>query len=135
MLDMGLGMVVYFYGGDLEVDEFIVLIKVVDQCYLSIYGLELVVGWDIIFLEVQCMGDLYFSENEVCFVVVNVVLGKILGIIDLQEFLGKKVVVYINNFIGEIVGVVKDFNISFLREEIEFMMIILMLFQYNIIGV
>ena len=135
MSDMGLGMAAYPYGGDPEADEFIVSIKAADQRYLSTYGLELVAGRDITPLEAQRMGDSYPSENEVRPVVVNAALGKTLGITDPQELLGKKVVVYINNFIGEIVGVVKDFNTSSLREEIEPTMITPMPPQYNTIGV
>ena len=135
MSDMGLGMAAYPYGGDPEADEFIVSIKAADQRYLSTYGLELVAGRDITPLEAQRMGASYPGENEVRPVVVNAALGKTLGILDPQELLGKKVVVYINNFIGEIVGVVKDFNTSSLREEIEPTMITPMPPQYYTIGV
>lgn len=135
MSDNGLGMAAYPFGGDPEADEFIVSIKAADERYLSTYGLELMAGRDITPLEAQRMGDSYPDENEVRPVVVNAALGKTLGITDPEELLGKKVVVYINNFIGEIVGVVKDFNTSSLREEIEPTMITPMPPQYNTIGV
>lgn len=135
MSDNGLGMAAYPFGGDPEADEFIVSIKAADERYLSTYGLELMAGRDITPLEAQRMGDSYPGENEVRPVVVNAALGKTLGITDPEELLGKKVVVYINNFIGEIVGVVRDFNTSSLREEIEPTMITPMAPQYNTIGV
>lgn len=135
MSDMGLGMAAYPLGGDPEVDEFIVSIKAADQRYLSTYGLVLVAGRDITPQEAERMGNLYPREDELRPVIVNEALGKSMGITDPQKLLGKKVVVYINKFIGEIVGVVKDFNTSSLREGIEPTMITPMPPQYYTIGV
>lgn len=135
MSDMGLGMAAYPYGGDPEADEFIVSIKAGDQRYLTTYGLELVAGRDITPQEAQRMGNKYPSVNEVRPVIVNEALGKTLGINDPQHLLGKKIVVYINDFVGEVVGVVKDFNTSSLRNEIEPTMITPMPPQYYTIGV
>lgn len=135
MSDMGLGMAAYPYSGNPQTDEFIVSLKAADQYYLSTYGLELVAGRDITPQEAERMGDNYPGPNEVRPVVVNQALGEPLGISDPEALLGKKILVYINDFVGEVVGVVKDFNTNSLRDGIEPTMITPMPPQYHSIGV
>ncbi|MBX2873943.1 MAG: ABC transporter permease [Saprospiraceae bacterium] len=135
MSDMGLGMAAYPYAGNPQTDEFIVSIKAADQYYLRTYGLELVAGRDITPQEAERMGDKYPGPNEVRPVIVNQALGEPLGIRDPEALLGKKILVYINNFVGDVVGVVKDFNTSSLRDGIEPTMITPMPPQYYSIGV
>ncbi len=81
------------------------------------------------------MGNQYPAMNELRPIVVNETLGRTLGYQDPAELLGQKIVVYINDFVGEIIGVVKDFNTSSLRENIDPTLITPMPPQYYSIGV
>lgn len=135
MSEMGLGMAAYPFGGNPDADEFIVSIKAADENYLDTYGLELVAGRGITAQEAQRMGSKYPALNEVRPIVVNETLGRTLGYQEPSALLGQKIVVYINDFVGEIVGVVKDFNTSSLRETIEPTLITPMPPQYYSIGV
>lgn len=135
MSEMGLGMAAYPFGGNPDADEFVVSVKSADENYLETYGLELLAGRAITAQEAQRMGNLYPAMNELRPIVVNETLGRTLGYQDPAELLGQKIVVYINDFVGEIVGVVKDFNTSSLRENIDPTLITPMPPQYYSIGV
>lgn len=135
MSEMGLGMAAYPFGGNPDADEFVVSIKAADENYLDTYGLELLAGRGITAQEAQRMGSQYPALNEVRPIVVNETLGRTLGYQEPSALLGQKIVVYINDFVGEIVGVVKDFNTSSLRETIEPTLITPMPPQYYSIGV
>lgn len=135
MSEMGLGMAAYPFGGNPDADEFVVSVKSADENYLETYGLELLAGRGITAQEAQRMGNQYPAMNELRPIVVNETLGRTLGYQDPAELLGQKIVVYINDFVGEIVGVVKDFNTSSLRENIDPTLITPMPPQYYSIGV
>jgi len=132
--DNGLGMGAYPFGGDPNNEEFVVSVKTADENYLKTYGLELIAGRPLTAQEAQRLEG-YPEQNQVRPVIANEALGHRLGYDTPEEMLGKKVVVFINNFVGEIVGVVKDFNNNSLHSKIDPELITPMAPQYHQVGI
>ena len=116
--DNGLGMGAYPFGGDPDNEELIVQVKAADANYLKTYGLELIAGRPITAQEADRMQGIP-KEEEVRPVVANEALGRRLGYNSAEEMLGKKIVIYINEMVAEIVGVVKDYNNESLHNAID----------------
>ncbi|MEL6719015.1 MAG: ABC transporter permease [Bacteroidota bacterium] len=132
--DNGLGMGAYPFGGDPNNEEFVVSVKTADENYLKTYDLELLAGRPITAQEANRLAN-YPKNGDVRPVIANEALGQHLGYDTPQEMLGKKVVVYINDFVAEIVGVVKDFNNNSLHSSIDPEMITPMSPQYHQVGI
>ncbi|MEM6700202.1 MAG: FtsX-like permease family protein, partial [Bacteroidota bacterium] len=86
-------------------------------------------------LRVPLWSEDYPEQGEVRPVIANEALGRHLGYDTPEEMLGKKIVVYINHFVAEIVGVTKDFNNNSLHDLIEPEIITPMSPQYYQVGV
>lgn len=104
------------------------VVKPVDYQYPKTYGLTLLAGrW--LTKEDEKYADHTLPDKDQRYnFVINEKLAKALGYNDLQEALGKKYQVGVNDIIGEIVGVVKDFHYKSLHDPIE--PLLLMNFSY-----
>ncbi|MEM8525393.1 MAG: ABC transporter permease [Bacteroidota bacterium] len=132
--DNGLGMGAYPFGGDPNNEEFVVSVKTADGNYLKTYDLELLAGRPITIQEAKRLEG-YPKQGEVRPVIANEALGRRLGYDTPEEMLGKKVVVFINSFVAEIVGVTRDFNNNSLHDLIEPEIITPMSPQYYQVGI
>lgn len=132
--DNGLGIGAYPFGGDPSNEEFIVSVKTADENYLKTYDLELLAGRPITAQEANRLEG-YPEQSEVRPVIANEALGRRLGYDTPEEMLGKKIVVFINNFVAEVVGVTKDFNNNSLHDDIEPEIITPMSPQYHQVGI
>ncbi|MEM9936358.1 MAG: FtsX-like permease family protein, partial [Bacteroidota bacterium] len=89
-----------------------------DQFYQEIFGLEVLAGRFINMSDTSFISSSIPDEEHTPKVVVNETLVKEMGFGTLEEALGKRFLVGVNNWKVEVVGVMKDFNISSLHNEI-----------------
>jgi len=93
-------------------------IKPVDIAYLDTYGLELVAGRWITESEQQRATTEDRSARSYVYVV-NEVLVSSLGIANVNDAIGKEIILSVGNIQGEIIGVVRDFHTKSVRTSIE----------------
>ncbi len=94
-------------------------IKPVDRHYLKTYGLELIEGrW---FKEQDDKNVLIDLDNKTkpYVFVVNEVQATKLGYASAKEIVGQKIHIGLNSIVGEVIGVVNDFNVASLHDEME----------------
>ncbi len=94
-------------------------LKAVDYHYLNTFGLEMVAGrW---FTEQENQRATFsLPEEEQSFkFVVNEKLTALLGYEEPSDIIGKQLQVSVNNVEAEVIGVVKDFNLESLENEVE----------------
>jgi ABC-type antimicrobial peptide transport system permease subunit len=105
------------YAARPEDEKFPILYKAADANYLATFGLKLLVGRNL------------YPSDTIREYLLNETAVKKLGVASLSEVLGKKVVV--NDKAGTVVGVIKDFHNSSLREAIAPLCITTKLDHYN----
>lgn len=92
------------YNHALKSTNFIANLKWADPEYFKTFGLKLLAG------------RAYYPSDTVREMVVNEMLLKKLGILHPEEAIGKEIDLWNGGLKGEIVGVVRDFNVNSLRE-------------------
>lgn len=109
-------------------------LKIADADYLKTYGLKLLAGR---FLEhrdtLAISGKLPEKERRYVFVV-NENTVKAMGLSRPEQALGHKIQIGLNDITAEIVGVVKDFHTSSLRDPIEPMVMVNFPYFYRTAG-
>ena len=111
-MNFGTGMFLTAKGGE---NRYGVNIKPVDTHYKDVYGLELIEGrW---FTESdEKLGNVKDTYKWVY--VVNEKAVKTLGFSSPKDIIGESVTIGFNDHAGEVIGVVKDFNVASLRQEL-----------------
>ncbi len=101
-----------------DTETFDVSIKVADRNYLEAYGLKLKAGrWFTESEEKLSSPPLKWEERQYV-IVVNETAARTLGFNDINEIIGKKLTVGLNNISAPVIGVVADFNTKSLHEKI-----------------
>ncbi|MEL6192283.1 MAG: FtsX-like permease family protein, partial [Bacteroidota bacterium] len=90
----------------------------VDESYQQLFGLEVLEGRFVSISDTSFISSTIPEEEQVPKVVVNETLVKQMGLGTSKEALGKRILTGVNNWKVEVVGVIKDFNISSLHHEI-----------------
>ena len=94
-------------------------IKPVDRHYLNTYGLELIEGrWFMEQDDKNALTDLEDKTKPYVFVV-NERQAIKLGYASAKEIIGRKIHIGLNDIAGEVIGVVRDFNVTSLHQEME----------------
>ena len=100
-------------------ENLIVDVKPVDAAYKDVFGMEVLVGrWFTKEDTLQIAQDIPFRERTYKYVV-NETLTKKLGYANPEEIIGKKITINLNKLEAEVIGVLKDFHLNSLRENME----------------
>ncbi|UFH54210.1 ABC transporter permease [Spirosoma sp. KNUC1025] len=94
-------------------------IKLADAHYLQTYGLKLAAGRFLTDSDTLSISQTVPFEQRRYVFVVNEALVKALGYAKPEKILGRRVKIGLNDITAEIVGVVRDFHASSLRESIQ----------------
>jgi ABC-type antimicrobial peptide transport system permease subunit len=100
-------------------DRYKVHLKLGDQEYLNVYGLELSAGRWFSVTEGRLADQALPKEKELFHYVVNEALVRQLGMSNPEEILGKRISTGLNDIEAEVIGVVKDFHVSSLHHAIQ----------------
>ena len=110
-----------------------VQVKAIDKDYLGTYGLSLAAGrWFDAGDEERVAGDLPDSVKKYGFVL-NETAVKALGYRTPQEAIGKMVTFGFNNITAPVIGVVRDYHVSSMRDAVvPVLMVVYPFFYYNV---
>lgn len=111
-----------------------IALKIADADYLKTYGLKLLAGRFLTHSDTLAIAKSIPEEQQRYVFVVNENAVKALGYSRPEQALGRKIGVGLNGITAEIVGVVKDFHTSSLREPIQPMVMMNFPYFYRSIG-
>ncbi|GAA4410600.1 ABC transporter permease [Nibrella viscosa] len=112
-----------------------IALKIADADYLETYGLKLLAGRFLDHRDTLAIAQRVPEEQRRYVFVVNENAVKALGYSRPEQALGRKISVGLNNIEAEIVGVVKDFHTSSLRDPIQPMVMLNFPYFYRSIGI
>jgi len=109
----------YFLSEGDSKDVFVVSVKPVDRHYLTTYGISLVAGRWFTESDEKLADPLLPRDQQQHVYIMNESAVKRLGFNKPEDILGKSVTTGVNRIKSEVVGVVNDFHVSSLHDEIK----------------
>jgi putative ABC transport system permease protein len=96
-----------------------VAIKTVDLHYKDTYGIKMKSGRWFMESDERTANDTTIKKSERYSLILNETAAKKLGFFDMNDVLGKRIHIGLNDISAPVIGVTEDFHISSLREKIE----------------